>query len=142
MSRNTIFIEDMLGPGWENEIGEDMRIEPREPVVRGLTASRYRQLWRLFPSASHNSILQALGEGLTVGEVAEAEGLSERQVKNLIATFITRASAAVAQKTFLPQPVASSLYTEKRPRSRRGRPPKALPMAPGTRGQEQVALPF
>jgi hypothetical protein len=142
MSRNTLFLEDVLGAGWENEVGEEARIEPRAEVVRGLTASRYRQLWQLYPSAPHNDVLRHLGAGLALKEAAEATGLSERQVKNLLAQFLAQAAEAVTQRTFLPppRPVATSLHIERRPRSRRGRPPKDRKALPTP--QAQVGLPF
>ena len=139
MSRNVIFLEDVFGEGWQGEIGDDAGIEPCEKTVRGLTSGRYRQLWRLYPDAPHNGVLQHLGAGITLGKTAEASGLSERQVKNLIAQFIKNAGRALAQQTFLPEVVATNLYLERRPRSRRGRPPKSRAPAPESR---QAALPF
>jgi hypothetical protein len=143
MSRNTLFIEDVLGAGWENEVGEDARIEPREPVVRGLTPSRYMQLWGLFPDEPHNDILYCLGQGFDVARTAEMVGLSPRQVKNSITTFLSMAKAAFSQPSFLPppRPVASSLYIERRPKSHRGRPPKGRKSLPAP-AQMQIGLPF
>ena len=147
MSRNTLFIEDVYGKGWENELGDEARIEPRAEVVRGLTASRYRQLWRIFAGDPKADILAALADGMSLVEAAGAVGISPRQVKNAVAAILARVSGAVAQGSFLPPPrlpTAGNMHIERRPRSRRGRPPsqKALPMAPGVRGQEQVSLPF
>ena len=144
MPRNTIFLIDALGENWQNEITNEMRIEPREPTVRGLTAERYKQLWSLFQGAPGADVLSALANGMSVADAASAVGVSQRQVKNTVAQILARAAGAVAQKSFLPppRPVATNAHIERRPRSRRGRPPKALPMAPGVRGQEQVSLPF
>jgi hypothetical protein len=140
MPRNTIFLIDALGENWQNEITEDMHIEPCAPIVRGLTAARYQQLWGLFPSEPGTDVLAALAAGMDIGEAASALGMSPRQIKNTIASFLKRVSGAVAQKTFLPAPVATTSYIQRRPRSRRGRPPnrKALPAPP----QTQVDLPF
>jgi hypothetical protein len=142
MSRNVVFLEDTFGPGWENELSDEARIETREETVRGLTAERYKQLWSLFQGAPGADVLSALANGMSVADAASAIGVSQRQVKNTVAQILARAAGAVAQKSFLPRPIATNAHIERRPRSRRGRPPKALPMAPGVRGQEQVALPF
>ena len=140
MARNTLFLDDVYGAGWEHELGDETRTDPREPIVRGLTAARYQQLWRLFPSEPGTDVLAALAAGMDIGEAASALGMSPRQIKNTIASFLKRVSGAVAQKTFLPAPVATTSYIQRRPRSRRGRPPnrKALPAPP----QTQVDLPF
>ena len=142
MSRNTVFLIDAFGENWQTQITEDMRIEPRTEIVRGLTAERYKQLWSLFQGAPGADVLSALANGMSVADAASAIGVSQRQVKNTVAQILARAAGAVAQKSFLPRPIATNAHIERRPRSRRGRPPKALPMAPGVRGQEQVALPF
>ena len=145
MARNTVFLIDALGEGWQHEITDDMRIEPREPIVRGLTAARYRQLWSLFQGTPGADVLSALAKGMSVADAASAIGVSQRQVKNTVTQILARAAGVVAQRSFLPppRPVATNTHIERRPRSRRGRPPsqKALP-APGLRGQEQVSLPF
>ena len=145
MARNTVFLIDAFGENWQTQITEDMRIEPREPIVRGLTAHRYQQLWSLFQGTPGADVLSALAKGMSVADAASAIGVSQRQVKNTVAQILARAAGAVAQKSFLPppQPIATNAHIERRPRSRRGRPPsqKALP-APGLRGQEQVSLPF
>ena len=144
MSRNTLFIEDVLGAGWENEVGEDARIEPRVSTVRGLTPARYMQLWGLFPSEPGTDVLFCLGQGFGVAETAAMVGLSPRQVKNAIQGFLAMARAAFSQPTFLPPPTppaAGSLHIEKRPRSRRGRPPKGRKSLPAP-AQMQIGLPF
>ena len=139
MSR-TLFIEDIYGEGWESEISEDMRIEPREPAVRGLTPSRYFQLWQLFPNEPSNDVLFCLSQGHDVARTAEMVGMCQRQVKNAIAAFLTMARHAYEQPTFLPRPVATNINIERRPRSRRGRPPKGQTLpAPA---QVQIGLPF
>ena len=143
MPRNTVFLIDAFGENWQTQITEDMRIEPREPVVRGLTAARYMQLWGLFPDEQHNDILYCLGQGFDVARTAEMVSLSPRQVKNSITTFLLMAKAAFSQPSFLPppRPVATSLHIERRPRSRRGRPPKGRKSPPAP-AQMQIGLPF
>ncbi|MHB1752206.1 MAG: hypothetical protein ACYCTF_05845 [Acidiferrobacter sp.] len=143
MSRNTLFIEDVYGKGWENELGDEARIEPRAEVVRGLTAARYQQLWKLFPNEKNTDVLFCLGQGFDVERTASMTGLSQRQVKNSISIFLSMARAAFSQPSFLPppRPVAGSLYIERRPRSRRGRPPKDRKSPPTTTSM-QVPLPF
>ena len=145
MSRNTVFLIDAFGENWQTQITEDMRIEPRTEIVRGLTAERYKQLWSLSQGTPGADVLSALANGMSVADTAGAVGVSQRQVKNTIAQVLARVAGVVAQRSFLPpppRPIATNAHIERRPRSRRGRPPKALPMAPGVRGQEQVALPF
>ena len=140
MSR-TLFIEDVYGEGWESEIGEEMRIEPREPVVRGLTPSRYLQLWGLFPDEPGTDILYCLSRGFDVAQTAAMVGLSERQVKNAIGDFLSMAKAAFSQPSFLQPPVATNAHIERRPRSKRGRPPKDRKSLPAP-AQMQIGLPF
>ena len=143
MARKTLFLDDVYGAGWEHELGDDARIEPREPVVRGLSAHRYRQLWSLFPDEPHNDILFCLSQGFDITHTGEMVGLSPRQVKNAIAGFLRMAQAAYGQPSFLPPPTppaAGSLHIERRPRSRRGRPPKGRTLPAPT--QTQVPLPF
>ena len=143
MARKTLFLDDVYGAGWEHELGDDARIEPREPVVRGLSAHRYRQLWSLFPDEPHNDILYCLGQGYDIARTAEMVGLSQRQIKNSISEFLRMARHAYEQPSFLPPPTlpaAGSLHIERRPRSRRGRPPKGQTLpAPA---QVQIGLPF
>ena len=143
MSR-TLFIEDVYGEGWENELGDDARIEPREPAVRGLTPSRYLQLWGLFPDEPGTDILYCLSRGFDVAQTAAMVGLSERQVKNAIRDFLSMAKAAFSQPSFLPppRPIATSLHIERRPRSRRGRPPKGQGQTLPAPAQVQTVLPF
>ncbi len=142
MARNTVFLIDALGEGWQHEITDDMRIEPRADVVRGLTARRYMQMMRFFPSDPHTDILAALAAGMSLADAAGAVGMSQRQIKNSIHDFLARLPGAVAQQTFLPppRPVATSLHIERRPRSRRGRPPKDRKALPPP--QAQAVLPF
>ena len=143
MGRNTLYIEDIFGKGWENEIGDEARIEPRADVVRGLTKKRYMQLWQLFPSEKNTDVLFCLSQGHNVARTAMLVGMSERQVKNSISNFLSMARAAFSQPSFLPppQPVATSLHIERRPRSRRGRPPKGRKSLPAP-AQMQIGLPF
>jgi lambda repressor-like predicted transcriptional regulator len=144
MSDSTIFLEDAYGEGWENEIGEEGRMpEPILETVRGLTAARYKQLWSLFQGTDGADVLSALANGMSVAEVANAVGVSQRQVKNVISQVLVRVAGVVAQKSFLPpaRAVATSLHIERRPRSRRGRPPKDRKSPPPTTSA-QVPLPF
>ena len=142
MPRNTVFLIDAFGENWQTQITEDMRIEPREPTVRGLTAARYLQLWSLFPNERGNDILYCLGRGYDIARTAEMVGLSQRQIKNSIGEFLRMARHAYEQPSFLPRPIATNLHIEKRPRSRRGRPPKDRKALPAPGAQVQVALPF
>ena len=141
---HTLFLEDVFGAGCRHEIGEEGRMpEPVLETVRGLTTARYMQLWQLFPDEKNTDVLFCLSQGHDVARTAEMVGMSQRQVKNTIATFLSMARHAFEQPSLLPPPVATNQHIERRPRSRRGRPPnrKALP-APDARGQEQVTLPF
>lgn len=141
MSRNVVFIDDVFGPGWENEISDEARIETREETVRGLTPSRYLQLWQLFPNEPHTDILFCLSQGFDITHTGEMVGLSSRQVKNAITDFLRMAKAAYSQPSFLPPPVATNQRIERRPKSHRGRPPKGRKV-PEVPAQEQVSLPF
>jgi hypothetical protein len=143
MSRNVVFLEDAFGPGWENDLGDEARIETREDTVRGLTPSRYLQLWQLFPDEPHTDVLFCLSQGFDIAHTGEMVGLSTRQVKNAITTFLSMARAAFEQPSFLPppKPTATNMHIERRPRSRRGRPPKTREPLPAPT-HEQVALPF
>ena len=143
MSRNTLFLEDVYGAGWRHEISEEMRMpDPIKKTVRGLTAGRYLQLWQLFPDEPHNDILFCLSQGFDIERTGEMVGLSPRQVKNSIRDFLMMARAAFSQPSFLPPPVATNQHIERRPRSRRGRPPKDRKALPAPGAQVQVALPF
>ena len=141
MSRNVVFIEDAFGPGWENELGDEARIETREETVRGLTPSRYLQLWGLFPNEPGTDILYCLSRGFDIAQTAAMVGLSERQIKNAIRDFLSMTKAAFSQPSFLPPPVATNLHIERRPKSRRGRPPKGRKSLPAP-AQMQIGLPF
>jgi hypothetical protein len=79
---------------------------------------------------------------MSLADAAGAVGMSQRQIKNSIHDFLARLPGAVAQQTFLPppRPVATSLHIERRPRSRRGRPPKDRKALPPP--QAQAVLPF
>ena len=141
MSRNVVFIEDAFGPGWENELGDEARIETREETVRGLTPSRYLQLWGLFPNEPGTDILYCLSRGFDIAQTAAMVGLSERQIKNAIRDFLSMTKAAFSQPSFLPPPVATNAHIERRPRSKRGRPPKDRKSLPAP-AQMQIGLPF
>ncbi|MHB1512064.1 MAG: hypothetical protein ACYCSO_10500 [Cuniculiplasma sp.] len=137
----TLFLEDVFGENWQSEVPEDARIEPRAGVVRGLTPSRYLQLWELFPAEQNTDVLLCLSQGHGVERTAALVGLSPRQVKNAITAFLSMAKAAYEQPSFLPRPIATNINVERRPRSRRGRPPKGQrPLV--KQENRQVALPF
>lgn len=144
MSRNTLFAEDVLGAGWEKTLSEDAgKIQTLQETVRGLTASRYMQLWQLFPSEKNTDVLFCLSQGHDVARTATMVGMSPRQVKNTISNFLSMARAAFSQPSFLPppRPIATSLHIERRPKSRRGRPPKDRKALPAP-AQMQIGLPF
>ena len=144
MSRNILFAEDVLGTGWEKTLSEEAgRIQTLTETVRGLTKERYMQLWQLFPNEKNTDILFCLSQGHDIERTSIMVGLSQRQVKNAITNFLNMARHAFEQPSFLPppRPVAGSLYIERRPRSRRGRPPKDRKSLPAP-AQVQTVLPF
>ena len=126
MTYKTLFLEDVYGENWQNEIGEDVRIEPRAPIVRGLGRERYRQLWQLFQREDHVDVLYHLGKGSNLQEAADESGLSQRQVINVVAEFLRMARFAFEQPQLLPPISFDEAFTPvPRVKSNRGRPPKS-----------------
>lgn len=121
-------LEIAFGADWQNEVPDDARIEPRAPMVLGLSPPRYVQLWQLWQGRKNTDVLICLARGLNLAETADYLQISEKQIRNIVRRILDEVQKE--GRTML-RSAGQRCFTDdfpdwppRRPPTRRGRPKK------------------